>query len=104
MDKKETIKEIGKKTRKIILKTLLYLVLFGLAFIFIHPFIYLIVTSFKSYNDINNTIIKWIPREFSPKNWSLAWDALNANKTIVNSILVTFVATIGHLVSASMAG
>lgn len=104
MDKKEAIKEIKYKIRSIILKTLLYLILFGLAFIFLHPFIYLIVTSFKSYNDINNTIIKWIPREFSPQNWSLAWEALNANKTIINSILVTFIATIGHLLSASMAG
>lgn len=104
MNKREAIKEVSRIGKSIILKMILYLILFGLAFIFLHPFIYLIVTSFKSYNDINNTIIKWIPREFSPQNWSLAWSSLNAKRTIINSVFVTLVATAGHLLSASMAG
>ena len=87
-----------------IVKVCFYLILIGLAFIFLHPFIYLIVSSVKSYNDINNSLIKWIPQEITLSNWSVAWEALNANRTIFNSIFVTLVATFGHLLTTSMAG
>ena len=93
-----------KRVLSFILKVCFYLILIGLAFIFLHPFIYLIVSSVKSYNDINNSLIKWIPQEITLSNWAVAWEALNANRTIFNSIFVTVVATFGHLLTTSMAG
>lgn len=93
-----------KRVLNFIFKLCFYLILIGLAFIFLHPFIYLIVSSVKSYNDINNSLIKWIPQEITWSNWTVAWEALNANRTIINSVFVTIVATVGHLLTTSMAG
>lgn len=94
---------IKKKTTSFILKALIYFVLFGFSFVFLYPFIYAFVTSFKSYNDINNMLIKWIPQEFTPSNWKLAFDALDAERTFFNSVLVTALSTAGHLLSCSLA-
>ncbi len=86
----------------VILKTILYVLLIGLAFVFLYPFIHMLVTSFKTYNDVMNTAIKWIPKEATVENWKLALEALNAEKTFFNSFLVTFLATLGHLISCSL--
>jgi len=39
-----------------------YLLLFDLAFVFLFPFIYMIITSLKSPLDIMDITVKWIPR------------------------------------------
>ena len=88
--------------KKRLLKIMIYFVLCGFAFVFLYPFLYAFVTSFKSYNDINNMLIKWIPQEFTPSNWKLAFDALKVDKSFLNSVFVTGVATIGHLLSCSL--
>ena len=82
-------------------KLILYVLLIGLAFVFLQPFIYMLVNSFKTYTDVMNMSIKWIPREGTLENWKLAADALNIDKTFLNSLLVTSLATLGHLFSCS---
>ena len=93
----------GKKLTACLLRLVMYLMLIGLAFVFLYPYIYLLVTSFKSYEDVMNTVIKWIPQRFSPGNWVTAFKALNFKKTFPNSVLVTLVSTAGHLISCSLA-
>ncbi len=91
-----------KIASNVILKTVLYVMLIGLAFVFLYPFIHMLVTSFKTYNDVMNTAIKWVPKEATVENWKLALEALNAKKTFFNSFIVTVLATIGHLLSCSL--
>ena len=83
-------------------RLMVYLLLTGLAFVFIFPFISMLVDSFKSYNDISNNTVKWIPHEPTLQNYSLALEALNVWKTSMNSLLETAVATAGHLISCSL--
>ena len=78
-----------------------YIILIDLAFVFLYPFIYMLVTSFKSYNDVADITVKWYPREFSPQNWKTAWDALNLPRTFFNSLFVSVLSTLGHLIACS---
>lgn len=78
-----------------------YIILIDLAFVFLYPFIYMLITSFKSYNDIANITVKWYPREFSPQNWGTACTALNLPRTFFNSLFVALLSTLGHLASCS---
>lgn len=80
---------------------IIYILLIDLAFIFLYPFIYMLATSFKSYNDIMDVTVKWYPKEFTPENWVRAFEGLNFKQTFPNSIFVTIVATIGHVLSCS---
>lgn len=94
-------RQVTKTVRKVVLRTGLYIMLIALAFVFLQPFIYMLVNSFKTYTDTMNVSIKWIPREGTLQNWALAADALNLDVTFFNSIFVTSLATFGHLLSCS---
>jgi multiple sugar transport system permease protein len=78
-----------------------YILLIGLAFVFIYPFLFMLVNSFKSYNDLVDITVKWFPKEFTPSNWVVAFISLDFMRTFTNSIIVTFIATFGHLLSCS---
>lgn len=96
---------VGKLLRKRRLNGLynivVYILLIDLAFVFLYPFIYMLVTSFKSYNDIVDVTVKWYPKEFSPQNWVTAFEALNFKRTFFNSVFVSLASTFGHLAACS---
>lgn len=92
---------------------LVYILLLNLAFIFLYPFIYMLVTSFKSYADLMDATVKWYPREFTPRNWSeavkqilmpveLFGRTVNLPVPLFNSVLISVLATVGHVLSCSI--
>lgn len=82
----------------------MYLLLLGLAFVFIYPFLYMIVTSLKSDADLNSLSVQWIPTELKFENYFVAIDILNASQFLKNSLFVTIVASFGHVISCSFIG
>lgn len=78
-----------------------YVLLIDLAFIFLYPYIYMLATSFKSYNDTISSVVKWIPKEFSPENWKTAFELLQYPRRFLNSLVVTLLSTLGHLLACS---
>lgn len=85
-------------------KIILYIVMSGAAFVFIYPFIYMIVTSLMTNEDLNNFSVNWIPRSLNFENYSLAAEIISYFNNLKNSLLITFLATMGQLISCSMAG
>ena len=90
--------------KRLIVKIAMYLLLLGLAFVFIYPFIYMIVTSLKSDADLNSLSVEWIPTELKFENYFVAIDILKAGRYLKNSLFVTVVASIGHIISCSFIG
>ncbi|MHB1454398.1 MAG: carbohydrate ABC transporter permease [Saccharofermentanales bacterium] len=89
------------KPRLKVYDIVVYILLLNLSFIFLYPFLYMIATSFKSYSDLMDVTVKWYPREFSPSNWAQAFSSLGLPGTMFNSIFVSGMATIGHLLACS---
>ena len=85
-----------------LLKLVVYLLLIGLAFVFLYPFLNMLIDSIKSYSDISNNTVKWIPRDPTLTNYSLAFEALNFFRTGINSVIVTVITTVGHVISCSL--
>jgi multiple sugar transport system permease protein len=94
----------GRGMKKIIFKLLFYLLLFDLAFVFLYPFIIMIVDSLKTDNDLYNITVKWIPSNFEFENYVIAFQRLNFFRYFKNSAIVVALATIGHLLSCSCVG
>ncbi len=90
--------------KKLFFSILMYLLVLGLAFVFIYPFLYMIVTSLMSNSDLNSSSVNWIPSELKFENYTLANDLINVKKYIYNSLEVTIIATIGHIISCSFIG
>lgn len=77
-----------------------YIILIDLAFVFLYPFIYMLVTSFKSYNDIANITVKWYPREFSRKTGDRV-HSLEFVENLFQLAFCGFAVYLGHLASCS---
>lgn len=90
--------------KRLIVKIAMYLLLLGLAFVFIYPFLYMVVTSLKSDADLNSLSVQWIPTELKFENYFVAIDILKAGRYLKNSLFVTVLASIGHIISCSFIG
>jgi len=83
---------------------LLYLTLSGLAFVFAFPFIYMIITSLMTNSDLVNAAVNWVPTRLMFENYIIAWDLLNYWRFFQNSVIVTIVPTIGHVLVGALIG
>lgn len=94
----------GDRLRHLFYHLALYVLLIGLTFVFIYPFLFMIVTSLKSNADLSNFAVQWIPTELKIENYSIAWDLLHFKDYFKNSFTVTAVASIGHIFACSFIG
>jgi multiple sugar transport system permease protein len=87
--------------RKLIL-TALFLII-GLLMIL--PFFWMISTSFKGPAEVFDFPIQWIPEKFIWKHHANVWFGLNSFVNYYyNSLKISIIATIGALITASLAG
>ena len=82
----------------------MYILLIGIAFIFLYPFIFMAVTSLKTNSDLLDPTIGWIPRNLRFANYSMAFALMSFKTYIWNSLLITGVCTVGHLLSCVFIG
>ena len=90
--------------KRILVRLVMYLLIMGLAFVFIFPFIYMITTSLMSDADLNSTSVAWLPTEIKFENYAIALQIMNITRYIKNSAFVTVVASIGHVLACSFVG
>ncbi len=86
----------------LIFRLVTYLLLFDLAFIFLYPFFYMIVTALKSPVDMMDITVNWIPRSLHTNNFTRALQSLDYFRGLLKTSFVTIFATIGHIISCSM--
>lgn len=90
--------------KHIIVRIFMYLLIIGLAFVFLYPFLYMITTSLMSNADLNSTSVHWIPTEIKFENYAIALQLMNGARYAKNSFFVTIVATFGHVIACSFIG
>lgn len=100
---KGKLKNVGYWSKTLI-RLLTYILLIDLAFVFIYPFLFMIISSLKNYRDLMNPAIKWLPSTLHWQNFITAFRALNYMVHLKNSLIVVVLATIGHVFSGSFAG
>ena len=92
------------KGKKLIVRIAYYLVLFSLSFVFLYPFLTMVITSFMSDADLINITVTWVPNEIVLTNYKIATRQLNYMRYFWNSLLIAGVGTIGHVISCSFVG
>ena len=78
-----------------------YIMLILMAFVFVYPFLHMVTTSLKSYSDLIDVTVKWIPKSLTLQSYQTAMEVMRLDNTLVNSVIVTVLATIGHVISCS---
>lgn len=110
MAKKDKVKykakfHFSKKWAKgFILRVGIYLVLFDLAFVFLYPFITMIIDALKSEEDLINSTVTWIPTSLHWQNFQSAFKQLDYLAFFKNSLIVTVLGTLGSVISCSFIG
>lgn len=90
--------------KKLLLRIVMYLLVCGLAFVFLYPFLYMIVKSLMTNSDLISSSVAWLPTEFKFENYAIALDLMKGKVFAKNSVMVTVIACIGHVFSCSFIG
>ena len=81
----------------------LYALLYGMAFLTLVPFLWMVLTSFKDLGEIFSYPPTWWPKQFSLGNYAAAFDAAPFGRYYLNSLFVAVSVTLGQLVTCSLA-
>lgn len=81
-----------------------YFLLCALSFIFVYPFIIMIVKSLMTDTDLINITVKWLPSELTWFNYKIAYMKLWFSKFVINSATVALLGTLGHVFSCALTG
>jgi len=83
-------------------RVLVYLALAGLAILFFAPFIYTILTSFKTIPDSVNVTL--IPHPWTTEAWKEIWNNYDFKTFFKNSIFLAVVVTLANIFLAGLGG
>lgn len=78
--------------------------LIGLSFIILQPFVVKILMACMAPGDLNDASVSLIPKNPSAYYWNAAWEALAVSRTLLPTILVSFAVGVLQLISSSMVG
>lgn len=101
-----TVSVGGKyKTRQMIVKVIITIIVWFFGLLMIIPFIWMLSTSFKGMNDVFSFPIEWIPKAPTLKAYQTLFSGKISFFTYLgNSVKVTAIAMFGTFFSCTMAG
>lgn len=94
----------GKPLKHWILRFLLHAALMTLAFIFMFPFIWSLLTSLKPMSDLFKPGLHLIPSKWMFSNYETVFETTTFVRFYANTILVTLARTLGGVLIAALAG
>lgn len=93
----------GNEERKGLLKGgFLYLILIFVGFVYLYPFLFMIVKSFMSVEDLLDPKITWIPGSITFENYAEAINLLDYFDAFVNTLITSVIPAIFQTVSCAV--
>ena len=77
------------------------LLLIEFVFVFIYPFLYMVLNSFKYDTDFRNLNQQWVLMGLNIDNYKTAFSLLKYNSSVFVNLTITVFSTIGHVLSCS---
>lgn len=82
----------------------MYLLLLDLVFVFLYPFLYMLITSFKSRQDLDDVTVTWLLNTIDLSNYKLAFQVLDYPKRLLNTVIAVTLCTVGHVLACAFIG
>ena len=92
------------RLQTLLVKLVIYFVLLSLGFVFVHPVLYMLVTSVMGEQDLVSPFVQWIPRQFNLYNYYLATIALRFGASLRSTTLIAVLGAVGQCLSCAVAG
>jgi len=80
-----------------------YLLLTAVAGVMVGPFLWMVSTSMMDQADIFRSPPRWLPQEFTLKNYRAIMDVLPLGRMLLNSFTIAVSATVGQVLSCALA-
>lgn len=80
------------------------LLLIGMSFMIMYPFLYMVSNAFKETIDLNDPSVVWIPKHFTTANIKDVYSLMKYPLTIFNTAKIGFVSVILQIISCSLIG
>lgn len=93
-----------KYSGKFVINLIIYILLIEFAFVFLYPFIYMILNSLKYDYEVIDATKQWIITKVNWNNYVDAFKGLDYGHSLVNTLIVVLGSTLGHIISCSLAG
>lgn len=88
----------------LILRTIVYLLLISIGFVYLYPMLYMLSYSFMKPQDITNPMVIWVPTELYFENFNKAIKTLKYFETLLSSLTITLVPAIIQTIVCSLIG
>ena len=99
------MKNITKKINpKLFVRLVMYILLLDFAFIYLYPFLHMVINALKTPEDLMDISVKWVINEFYFENFKEAAKMLNYFPRLLVTLLSVTLCTIGHVLSCSFIG
>lgn len=85
-------------------KTLLYVMLASIGFVYLYPILHMAVTSLKSLTDLLNPAVKWIPNTLTMDNYAKALEVMGFSSHLGDTLLVSLLPSLAQVASCALAG
>ena len=102
-----TVKRIalgGRDKNGLVYNAAIYVLLTSLGFIYLYPFLYMLVTSFKSLPDLLDAAVNWIPTQITFDNFKQAFEVMGVSETIWSTLYVSLVPALAQTASCALIG
>lgn len=93
-----------RKSTKTIWSIFRFVLIFGLCFIILYPFMIKILATFMSSGDLLDSTVKFIPKEGSTYYWKFAWERLDILKSGSLSLFLSLGTAIIQMLTSTMVG
>lgn len=94
----------GKGENGLLKNIIMYALLVSIGFVFLYPFLYMLVNSFMSPEDLMNPAISWIPTKLYFENYARAFETLEFAKSFWNSLYISLIAALLQTAVAAVTG
>lgn len=88
----------------LLVKTLVYVLLVSIGYIYLYPILYMFVTSFMSLDDILNSMVKWIPTSLYLENYRRALNVLHFKSVLFQTIYAAGVPAVIQTAATAVIG
>lgn len=94
----------GHGIRRLAYLSLIYIIIFGLAFLLMYPYIVKIITSFMSIDDLKNPSVKFVPTAISLYFWERTLTNMRLDVSFPTSLYISGVTAFLQMMISSFVG
>ncbi|MFD5587721.1 carbohydrate ABC transporter permease [Streptomyces sp. NPDC058733] len=90
--------QLARRRGKIVYWTVFAVVVTGFTLVFLGPLYWMISSGFKDSQEVIQTPPTWVPKSFTPDNYSHAWEVMDLSTLLLNTLYYAFGALAFQLV------